>query len=71
MKMNTIIIRGEQSVMNNTDKYKLYDNVTNEFSDMKYLVCREYCSKNTIVGAFNNFYDAQAFCDFKNKNDWD
>lgn len=48
--------------------YKIYENVTNEFSDMKYLVCRDYCSKSTIVGAFNKISDAEIFCSHKNSN---
>jgi len=46
--------------------YKIYQNVTNEFSDMKWLVCRDCCSKQTIVGAFNDEEDAEDFCSIKN-----
>lgn len=73
MKMNTITIGVDccnPEGDNNYTKYKIFDNVTNEFSDMKYLVCREYCSKETIVGSFNSLYDAEAFCNYKNTTYW-
>lgn len=50
----------------NKGPYKIFENVTNEISTMKFLVCNNHCSKRSLAGSFNNIDDAATFCAIKN-----
>lgn len=48
--------------------YKIFENVTNEISNMKYLVCLDHCDERNLVGAFNEYFDALIFATIKNQD---
>ena len=48
--------------------YTIYEDVSHEYGDMKYVVCDKSIgvSKQNITASFKNEKDAAAFCAYKN-----